>query len=260
VLVVGVTIALVRADREIDSRADFEQVRANAARATYEAALRQAAVEPARFAVSFVEMPLKVARRFARGQYEIVPTEVARRMETGAPPVRPDFARLAGARTDLEARVFRERGVREREVYVVGLLVTQTTPGLVARLRLEVDRLELTSFTFVWDPLDLLPDSRTAIFRRNVGVKTNASIEWKPRIHRTGFVPLAFLHLFRVLRTPAGQEYMESGLHGIQVTSHVALGPHRLLVKRGARSGFEEIAIKDALHPVVLSASVGPRP
>ena len=259
-LVLGVAIALVQADRDLEARADAERTRENAARMRYDAALRKAAAEPARFAVSYVQMPLGIARRFARNRYAVVQTEVARRMATGKPPVRPDFARLAGDRTDVEARAFRERGVREREVYVVGLLVTQTTTGPVARLRLDAARVALTGFAPVWDPLDLLPDSFASIFRRPVGTQGQVSVEWTPRVDRTAFVPLSFVHLFRVLPTPAGRELIANGQIGIQVTSHVALGPRRLLVRRDAHSRFEEIAIDDALHPVVLSAAPAPRP
>lgn len=244
-LALGIGVAVVRHNHDADAK-----------RARYDSALHRASAQPPRFAVSYVEVPLLEVRRFTHGRYTTVKTEVARRIETGRPPLHPDFAVLAGSRTDPTARLFREGRVTRRKVSVMALLVTQTTPGAVTRMRLEVVRLGLRGFESFWDALDLLPDRNTSIFaHHSAGTKRSEFVEWNPRAGETAFVPLSVLHLFRVPQIPANAAIIEElgGVTGAFVTSDVVLGPRRLLVRR-PQIGDVEIAIGPALDPLVLSS------
>lgn len=246
-LAVGIGVAVVRHDRDEAARIDAE-------RARYEAVLREVAAAPPRFSVSYVEIPIGLVPRYSRGRTQMVRTEVGRRLLTRRPPLRPDFAALAGDRTDPSARVFKEGMVTERRVSIVGLLVTQTTPG-PGRLRLEVDRVAIEGFVGVWDALDLLPQRRNSLFRdRTVGPIRREVVAWQPRYDRTAFIPVAFLHLFRIPPVPVNAEIIEAlgGLQGEQVTSHVVLGPRRLLL-RSPNGRDLAIPIRHALHPLVLT-------
>jgi hypothetical protein len=254
VLAAGTTVAVARHDRAVDSRFAPEIER-------YDAALSSALAQPPRVAVSYVTIPLALVRRLSRAQFDVVQTEVGRRLLTGRPPVRPDFAALAADRDDPIARMFKARAATERRVAVVGLLVEQRTPGRVTHLRLHVDRIALSSFARVYDPLDLLPNLKAigiGFLSGAKGVRTREVVTWRPRPGVTAFVPLAIIHLFWVEQTPGNQDVIDAlGLPAAQVTSHVALGPRRLLLRMPDGRDVE-IRIDRALHPIVVAPqSVG---
>ena len=227
-LALGVGVAVIRHDNVVD-----------ADRAQYDAVLRQASAQQAQFTVSSVQASLSAVRRSPQGRYTIVKTEVGRRIETGGPALHPDFAALAGTGNhSIVARALRD-GVRPRKVWVVALLVTQTTPGDVAHLRLEVGRFPVNGFTVVTADRLFSPDE--------VGTERRESIEWTPQVGETAFVPLAVL--YQVNADQIGDPVL--------ITSDVVLAPRRLLVDRG--HGKEEVAIEigPALYPIVVMATLG---
>jgi hypothetical protein len=239
-LVLGFGLAVIRHDRAVAARAEAERTR-------YAAVLRRAAAQPPRFQVSYVVLPLAVVRRSSRGEYTMAKTEVARRIETGRPPLHLDPVVVAQRHNDPDARALHELGVREREVLVSGLLVTQTTPGAVVRMRLDMERLAINGVEFVVDALDLLPseEGSASIFeaRRAAGTKRRESVEWTSRSGETAFVPLSLLHLFP---------------DTFLVADGVVLGPRRLFVHTPQGSDME-IGIRTALdEPLVLTAASRP--
>jgi hypothetical protein len=235
-LVLGFGLAVIRHDHAVAARAEAE-------RARYDAALRRAAAQPPRFQVSYVVLPLAVVRRSSRGEYTMVKTEVARRIETGRPPLHLDPVVVAERYNDPDARALRQLGVREREVLVSGLLVTQTTPGAAVRMRLDAERLAINGVEDVVDAVDLLPpeEGSASIFegRRAAGTKRRESVQWTLRSGETAFVPLSVLHLF-----PGT----------FLVTDGVVLGPRGLFVHT-AQGSDTEIGIRPALdEPLIVTA------
>jgi hypothetical protein len=248
-LALGVGIALIRYDPGLDEQAELEKAR-------YESALRKAASEPPRFAVSYIEVPLAVLRRFPR-RYRMIETDVARRIETKRPPLSPNFMRLARSSTNPIAPLFRELRVRQRWAAVVALLVTQTTPGTVARLRLVVDRLKLNNFDEIWDALDLIPSDNDpyarSIFEYASGSQGRTEIAWKPRMGEEAFIPLALVHRdIEVVEEPedADSNHQLGDVVSSRVVTHVVLGPRRLV--RQTSGEDVEITIGRALNPLVV--------
>jgi len=207
-LLAGVAIGVVRHNRSVDSRARHRA----AQKLVYDNALRRAMSELPRFEISYVRIPLATAQRLSRHRYTLVETEVARRLRTGRPPLHPDFAALAGDRTDVEAQTFKAHLFVQKGTAVIGLLVTQITPG-GASLRLRLARLRLTSFVSVWDALDVLATGQNSIFRdRALGKRSRTVVVWRPRLGETDFVPLSLFHVFWVPRTAANESVISA--HG----------------------------------------------
>jgi hypothetical protein len=252
---VGVGFAVGRQNRAVDAR----EARAAANRQRYDAVLRRAVNRPPRFTVSYVEMPLAALRRLTRQGYALVPNEVARRLDTGRPSLHPDFTAMAAGRTDPSALAFRAHAARDETLHVVALLVEQTTPGDVARLRLDVDRLALTAYAEVWGASDLLATkfNQISIFRRGtLGPKTKRVVAWRPRLDGTAIVPLAVLHVFRVPNTPENSTVTGAlGGYVVQVTTGTVLAARRLAIKR-TNGNDVDVPLQYALHPLVLT--VGP--
>jgi hypothetical protein len=265
-LTVGVTVAVVRHNRSVDS----ETARKEAQRARYDAVLREVASNPPRFEVSFVEFELEDLDAVAAGAggrpaHRIVPNEVATRLRTGRPPIRPDFGSMPRERDDVFARAVRERRLYERRVAVAALLVTQTTPGR-ARVRLEVNRLALRAYEEVYDLADLTPSEgalqgvepdESVLEDDLLGTRSRAVVEWTSNGAGAGaLVPVCLLHSFLLFDRPENAAIRESlgGLPGLQVTSNVVLLPRRLFVRRVGGQEVE-LSIEDAIeNPLRLDA------
>jgi hypothetical protein len=185
-LVLGISVAVIRYNHAIEA---YE-----AQHARYEDALRQAAAQPARFEVSYVQVSLPAFRRVADGKYTIVDTEVARRIETGRPALHPDFAVLAGRRTDRIARAL-QNAVPPAKGWVAGLLVRPTMLGDAVGVRLEVERVAIDGFTFTSvDSAGVLFPPRKGFDGSGVLRKQKDSVMWTPRTGETVLIPLAVLH------------------------------------------------------------------
>jgi hypothetical protein len=225
VLVLGVGVAVLRHNNAVE--ADLTQ---------YDAALRQASAQTARFTVSCVQASLPSVRRSPNEGYTTVKTEVGHRIETGGPALHPDFTALASIGDHpVVARALRD-GVRPRKTWVVALLVTQTTPGDAARLRLEVGRRSVNGFAVV--------TADNLFSTKKVDTERTVSVEWTPQVGETAFVPLAVLH--QVEANQIGDPVL--------ITSGVVLAPHRLFFDPGHGKGEVEIDIGPALHSIVLIA------
>jgi hypothetical protein len=243
ILILGVVVAVVRADGDRDAHAKQ--------RDRYAAALRDAAAVPPRFEVEYVQFPLRDLERLTRARggrsgYAIVPTEIARRIETGRPPLHPDFAALPHSRyLDDVARAFSRGTLRQIGVDVIALLVRQTAPGPVAKLTLRVQRLVPRGYAAILDPTDLnhlqFDDAKTT-------TRTTQFITWKPAPGRAGMlVPLCLLHLVRVPTLPERSTLF----------SYAALGARELRVRQ-PDGRVLPLAIRDALDSPIL-LHVGPR-
>jgi hypothetical protein len=243
VLVLGVAVAVVRDDGDRDAQAKQ--------RDQYAAALQHATAVPPRFEVEYVQFPLRDLGRLTRARggrsgYAIVPTEIARRIATGRPPLHPDFGALPHSRyLDDVARAFGRGTLRQIGVDVIALVIRQTAPGPVAKLTLRVQRLVPRGYAAILDPTDL---NHLQFLGTETTTRTTQFITWKPAPARAGMVvPLCLLHLVRV---PTLSE--RSGLF-----SYAALGARELRVRQ-PDGRVLPLEIRDALgSPILLH--VGPR-
>jgi hypothetical protein len=252
VLAAGVAIAVVRHDRSVDARGRDAALQA----ARFDGELRRVGNQVPRFGVSYVEIPLAEARRLIRTRFTVVGTEVARRLTTGRPSLHPDFAALAGTSDDVLSRTFKAGLFTPNGVIVIGLLVTQITPG-PATLRLTLARLRVRTYFSVWDPLDVLPGGPNSIYRTpRLGLSSKTVVRWRPRLGATAFVPLSVFNAFLLPRTPANSSLISElgGDSGALVTSDVVLGPTGLFVHRPHGRDVEIDLSATALHPLRLHA------
>lgn len=250
VLAIGVGVSVVRHERG----ASRDESRREAERARYEQILREAAERPPRFEVSYVQFVLSDLDRLtgraapAATRYRLIPTEVARRLQTDRPLIRTDFGSLPHSDyLDAFARAFRERRLRNEEIWVVALLVTQTTPGAVARARLLVKRRALRGYEAIIDPSDLVPYGQHPAGRGH-------AVTWKPTAGARVLIPLCLLHSFNLPRTPENAEILAAmrDQSWWQVMDHVVLAPRRFFAQRPGQKEAE-LPIDTALgFPLVL--------
>jgi hypothetical protein len=157
-LVVG-AIVVWRHNRE----APVDTKRAEAQKATYVHAIQEAAEQPPRFEVAFVQFRLSDLDRLTTSdatglRYQIIPNELAQGLSPG------------------ESR----RG----QDWAVALLVTPSTPQPVAGLALRVHRVRSRGEEII-APSDIALDGRDA------GADV---IEWRPREETGAIIALAFVH------------------------------------------------------------------
>jgi hypothetical protein len=215
----------------------------DARRAQYDAALRQASDQAPRFTLTQVRVPLSIVHNFSHGRYTTVKTEVARQIETGRPPLHPDFVALAGTGTDpIIARALRA-GVRPPQVWVDALLVTQTTPGEVAHLRLQLERREVNHII----------EESEAEFKPPISKVRREPVEWIPQPGKTAFVPLNLLY---DLRDPNVHQYYEGRFGRVFITKYIIHIDDRLFVDRG---NGRKVQVKiPKLNPLVLTTAPSP--
>jgi hypothetical protein len=262
-LVIGLSVA--RHNREVER----EGRRADAQRATYTKLLRQAAQQPPRFEVSYVEFDLEDLDRLTIGSNAtgranvMVQTEVAQRITTGRPPIHPDLAVMPHHRFfNSFVQAFSERRVRNAGTGVLALLVTQAGPGQVSQLRLQVNRLALRGFDDIWDARDITPsggDTPGVERFAPVGSRRTEVVKWTPSAGREGaLVPLALVHNYYIPRTTANADIIRQASErtDYSLIEHVVLVPHVLSVERPTGRDLR-VAMRSALaNPLVLG--VGP--
>ena len=191
VLAAGVLVAVVRNDWAAKDAAD----ELNAERTHYADAIAAIDDRPPRFEAAYTWLTPAQVRELTspsspRAAYRLVPTEVARGLPRGT---------------------------------ITALVVSQATPG-VARLRLQVERIQAPAWWSVTDPTDLTVLGRQAHGRR-------AFVDWTPSPAEAGvIVPL-------------------------HADGRTVLSPQRLFVRRSERKDAE-ISIETVLqHPVVFVPS-----
>jgi hypothetical protein len=249
-LAAGVAIALAREDADGDDDARVAE------RERYDAELRRAASRPGRFEVAFAQLPLGDLKRISsardgRGGYAIVPTEVARRIATGKPPLRPDFGALPHApELDDFARAFARVGAREQRTDVVALLITQTAPGPVAELSLRVERLDPNDYASIVDATDLVGDWGFSTNERTT--RTTQVIRWKPAARAAPMiVPLGLVHRVRLTAETPQEDDEDGGWSAL--VSHAVLSARELSVRQ-QDGRVTRLAIDDVLmSPLFLN-------
>lgn len=231
--------------------AQSESDRIAAERAKYARLAGQAAKQPLRYEVSFVQFALGDLARITAGaaiagrRYRVVASEVAQRIRSGRPPLNPNFSTAPhNANFDGFARAFREGRVR-KQTWVVALLVTRTRgDDAGGELRLEVNRRRLGRYAFAVDPLYLLEQQEG---RQRI-------VSWTPPKPDVGsLIPLCLFHEFTIPRVAANAEVLRAaGGHWWRLVDHVVLEPKRLYVRR-AGGQEDKIALGPALRlPLVI--------
>lgn len=233
-LAIGVASAVARHNRSVEEN----DVEAAALEAKYAKALETADQSP-QFEVSYVRFPLSDLGALTTGGagrpvYEVVPTEVADRIRAGGRQLHPAFGAM---RTDYPshaafARAYREHRVRNEGIFVAALLVTQTIPGKVAELRLDVVRVPVTKLEEIYDLTDVIRAGTEASRPHRAEV-----VRWRPSAKAGALVPLSLLHAFRISNVS----------EGLQLTSVAMLVPRRLFV-RGPSGTRLEVDIRSALE------------
>jgi hypothetical protein len=225
--------------------------------ARYERLIRQAESRPPRFDASIVEVPLADLPLVTDGKdghpaYQLVETDVAKRIRTGRPSVRPDFGTLAHPPyLDKWARWVRDGKLRQRDVRVVALLVRQRSPGEVSAFRMRGEGFDVRGYGPIVDPTDFfgIYDSGKQPRRQPV------EVEWAPRSGTQGaLVPLFLMHYLGIVPGRETAELRNALFDvGVVVTGHVT-APLKLTFDRPAGT-TTTVPISGALSaPLLLNA------
>ncbi len=230
--------------------------------ARYERLIRQAESRPPRFDASIVEIPLAdlpvlTKERDGRAGYQLVETDVTKRIRTDNPPLRPDFGTLPHSRyLDTWARWVREGKLEQKDIRVVALLVSQRSPGTVSTFRMRGKAFNVHGYAPISDPTDIfgIYDSDT---RRTPG-RRPIEVDWSPRPGTQGaIVPLFLMHYLGIV--PGKETHELESAHfdvGVFVTGQVD-SPTRLAFET-PRGKTTIVPIRGALvEPLLLNARTG---
>jgi hypothetical protein len=229
--------------------------------ARYERLIRQAESRPPRFDASIVEIPLTDLPLLTKGQdgnpgYELVETDVTKRIRTNSPSLHPDFGKLPHSRfLDKWARWVREGKLEQKYVRVVALLVRQRSPGTVSTFRMRGEAFDVHGYTPIADPTDVFGIYASDNYRVR---RRPIDVEWSPRAETQGaIVPLFLMHFLGIVPGKETHE-LDSALFDIGVLLTGQVNSPTKLTFEGPGGKTTTVPMQGSLfEPLLLNARTG---